>query len=54
VKRIIRPVLGLKSLGAAQQSLVWIELMCMLRKGQLEDRVEQGLTPAEQFYLLAA
>jgi putative transposase len=54
VKRIMRPVLGLKSFGAAQQTLVRIELMCMLRKGQLEDGVEQGLTAAEQFYLLAA
>jgi hypothetical protein len=54
VKWIIRPVLGLKSFGAAQQTLVRIELMCMLCKGQLEDGVEQGLTAAEQFYLLVA
>jgi transposase-like protein len=40
VKRIIRPVLGLKSFEAAQQTLVRIELMCMLRKGQLEDGIE--------------
>ena len=31
-----------------------VELMHMLRKGQLEDGVEQGLTTAEQFYALAA
>jgi hypothetical protein len=54
VKWIIRPVLGLKSFGAAQQTLVRIELMCMLCKGQPEDGVEQGLTAAEQFYLLVA
>ena len=54
VKCIIRPELGPKSFGAAQQTLVGIALMCMLRKGQLEDGVEQGLATAEQFYLLAA
>jgi len=28
--------------------------MHMLRKGQLEDGVEQGFTAAEQFYAMAA
>ena len=31
-----------------------VEIMHMLRKGQLEDGVEQGLTEAEQFYAIAA
>jgi hypothetical protein len=44
----------LKSFDAAQSTLVGIELMHMLRKRQLEDGVEQGLTVAEQFYALAA
>ena len=54
VKRITRPMLGFKSFGAAQRSLAGIELMHMLRKGQIEEGTEQGLTPAQQFYALAA
>jgi putative transposase len=47
-------MLGFKSFHAAQCTLTGVELMHMLRKGQLKDRVEQGLTAAEQFYGLAA
>jgi putative transposase len=54
VKRITCPMLGFKSFEAAQSTLVGIELMHMLRKGQLADGVEQGRTAAEQFYALAA
>jgi putative transposase len=54
VKRITRPMLGFTSFDAAQSTLVGIELMHMLRKRQLDDGVEQGLTAAEQFYALAA
>ena len=54
VKRITRPMLGFKAFDAAQSTLVGIELMHMLRKGQLAGGVEQGLTVAEQFYTLAA
>ena len=54
VKRITRPMLRCKAFDAAQATLVGIELMHMLRKGQLEDGVEQGLTTAEQFYAMAA
>ena len=54
VKRITRPMLGFKAFDAAQSTLVGIELMHMLRKGQLAGGVEQGLTVAEQFYALAA
>ena len=43
-----------KSFEAAQQTLVGIELMHMLRKGQMVDGVGQGLTAAAQFYALAA
>ena len=47
-------MLGFKSFAAAQATLIGVELMHMLKKGQLvgEERVE-GLTPAEQFYALA-
>jgi transposase-like protein len=54
VKRVTRPMLGFKSFEAAQSTLVGIELMQMLRKGQSLDGVEKGLTPAEQFYALAS
>ena len=54
VKRITRPMLGFKAFDAAQSTLVGIERMHMLRKGQLAGGVEQGLTVAEQFYALAA
>src|SRR5262245_10453622 len=55
VKRVTRPMLGFKSFNAAQCTLVGIELMPILKKGQLagEEGVE-GLTPAGQFYALSA
>lgn len=55
VKRVTRPMLGFKSFAAAQATLVGVELMHMLKKGQLvgETRAE-GLTPAEPFYSLVA
>jgi len=55
VKRVTRPMLGFKSFEATQATLIGIELMHMLKKGQLarEDGVE-GLTLVEQFYALVA
>jgi putative transposase len=55
VKRVTRPMLGFKSFEVAQGSLVGIELMPMLKKGQMVvEEGAEGLTPAEQFYSLAA
>ena len=54
VTRITHPMLGFKSFHAAQCTLTGIELRHMLRKGQLADGIEQGLTAAEQFYVLGA
>jgi putative transposase len=54
VKRVTRPRLGFKSFEAARYTLAGVELMHMLRKGQLEGGVEQGLPAAQQFYSLAA
>jgi putative transposase len=54
VKRITRPMLGFKSFEAAQCTLAGVERMHMLRKGQLEGEVDQGLTAAKQFSSLAA
>ena len=55
VKRVTRPMLGFKSFEAAQDTLVGIELMHMIKKKQmvLETR-DEGLTAAELFYSLAA
>src|SRR5712692_1430618 len=54
VKRITRPMLGFKAFDAAQSTLTGIELIHMLRKGQLAGGREQGRSAAEQFYALAA
>jgi putative transposase len=55
VKWLTRPMLGVKSFDAARCTLAGIELMHMLRKAQLVgEEGAEGLTPAEQFYALAA
>jgi putative transposase len=55
VKRVTRPMLGFKSFDAAQGTLVGIELMHMLKKGQMAIKAgAESLTPAVQFYALAA
>src|SRR5215510_4327572 len=53
VKRATRPMLGFKAFDAAQSTLTGIELMHMLRKGQLAGGREAGRSAAEQFYALA-
>jgi putative transposase len=53
VKRLTRPIMGFKSFAAAQSTLVGIELMHMIRKGQVESDEFEGLTVAQQFYALA-
>jgi transposase-like protein len=54
VKRLTRPMLGFKSFWAAQSTLAGIEVMHMIRKGQLQSDGSEAQTPAEQFYSLAA
>jgi putative transposase len=55
VKRITRSMLGFKAFDAAQDTLVGIELMHMLKKRQLMVKAgDEDLTAAEQFYALAA
>ncbi len=54
VKRLTRPMLGFKSFWAAQNTLAGIELMHMIRKGQLQSDGGEEQTLAEQFYALAA
>jgi hypothetical protein len=47
-------MLGFKSFDAGQSTLVGIELIHMIREGQPAGGMEEGLTPAHQFYSLAA
>ena len=54
IKRRIRLMLGFKSFRRAQTLLAGIELLHMIRKGQYQPSQSDGLSPAEQFYLLAA
>jgi transposase-like protein len=55
VKRVTQPMLEFKSFDAAQDTLVGIELMHMIRKKQMVmEAGEEGRTAAEQFYSLAA
>lgn len=54
VKRVTRPMLGFKSFRTAIAVLAGIELMHMIRKGQLSAERGKDLTFAEQFYALAA
>lgn len=54
IKRRTRLMLGFKSFRRAQTILVGIELIHMIRKGQFHHSAGDGLSPAEQFYRLAA
>ena len=55
VKRMTRPMLGFKSFDAAQDTLVGIKLMHMIKKRQMRvEARDEGLTAAELFYSLAA
>jgi len=53
VKRVTRPMLGFKSFQSAKNVLAGIELMHMIRKGQLMMEDTDGLSFANQFYALA-
>ena len=54
IKRRTRPMLGFKSFRRAQTILAGVELIHMIRKGQFQYPADDGLSPAEQFYLLVA
>jgi putative transposase len=51
IKRLVRPMLGFKSFRSAAVTLAGVELMHMIRKGQL--RTAGDVCPARQFYSLA-
>ena len=54
VKRVVRAMLRFMSFRAASITLRGIELVHMLKKGQMNAGNGQGLSVAEQFYSLAA
>lgn len=47
-------MLGFKSFRRAQTIFAGIELIHMIRKGQYQHQQNDGLSPAEELYLLAA
>ena len=49
IKRLIRPMMGFRNFRCACVILSGIELMHMIRKGQMHDNAN---TPAAQFYSL--
>jgi putative transposase len=53
IKRITRAMLGFKNFHAVQRVLKGIELMRMLKKGQMKWQSQRGKTSAELFYALA-
>ena len=54
VKRIARPTLGFKNFHAAQKTLAGIEVMAMIKKGQMKTTAGDDRSPAELFYALAS
>jgi transposase-like protein len=54
IKRIVRPMLGFKFFRSAKATLQGIELMHMIKKGQMVFDDSQDLSAAGQFYSLAA
>ncbi len=54
IKRITRPMLGFKNFHTAQKTLAGIELVAMIKKGQMRKNLSDNLSPAEQFYALVA
>ncbi len=54
IKRRTRSMQGFKSFRRAQTILAGIELLNIIRKEQYQHPKSGGLSPAEQFYLLAA
>ena len=53
IKRITKPMLGFRSFQAAKNILAGIELMHMIRKGQLNIAGVEEMSFSEQFYALA-
>ena len=54
IKRLTRPMLGFKNFDAAQRTLSGIEVMAMIKKGQMKIQAGKEQTFAQMFYSLAA
>lgn len=54
IKRLSRSMLGFKNFHCAQKTLAGIEVVAMIKKGQMKKTMSNGLSCAEQFYALAA
>ena len=54
IKRLTRPMLGIKNFDAAQRTLSGIEVMAMIKKGQMKIQAGKEQTFAQMFYSLAA
>ena len=53
IKRIVRPMLGLKSFRCARAVIAGIETMHMIKKGRLAGLKQQASSAADHFYSLA-
>ncbi len=53
IKRLTRPMLGFKNFHAAQRTLAGIEVIAMIKKGQMKTLAGDRKTPAEMFHALA-
>jgi transposase-like protein len=53
IKRIVRPMMGSKSLWSASSILAGIETKHMIRKGQIDSADGQPTSDADSFYSLA-
>ena len=53
IKRLTRPMLGFKNFHAAQRTLAGIEVMAMIKKGQIKTSAGDATSPSEWFYALA-
>ena len=54
IKRITRAMLGFQDFHSARVILSGVELMHMIKKGQMKCRGETPLSPAQQFYSLVS
>jgi putative transposase len=54
IKRLTRPMMEFKNFHAAECTLAGIEVMAMLKKGQMNTPAGDEKSPAEMLYALAA
>ena len=54
IKKLTRPMLGFKNCNAAQRTLAGIEVLAMIKKGQMKTSAGDKKSPAEMFYALVA